>query len=69
MAAPSAPASAPMCDSMRFLLHSAGGAFGTGAGWENGRMEPTELRELLSSEGLRLLDSLPAFDQTADVVR
>ena len=32
-------------------------------------MEPTELRELLSSEGLRLLDSLPAFDQTADVVR
>jgi SAM-dependent methyltransferase len=32
-------------------------------------MDATELRELLSIEGLRLLDSLPEFDQTADVVR
>jgi hypothetical protein len=32
-------------------------------------MEATELRELLSTEGLRLLDSLPAFDASADVVR
>ena len=32
-------------------------------------MEPTELRELLSTDGLRLLDSLPPFDQSADVVR
>jgi THUMP domain-like len=32
-------------------------------------MEVSELRELLSSDGLRLLDSLPAFDSTADVVR
>jgi len=32
-------------------------------------MDTTELRELLSTDGLRLLDSLPAFDQTADVVR
>jgi hypothetical protein len=32
-------------------------------------MDATELRELLSIEGLRLLDSLPAFDQNADVVR
>jgi SAM-dependent methyltransferase len=32
-------------------------------------METTELRELLSTEGLRLLDSLPPFDQSADVVR
>jgi hypothetical protein len=32
-------------------------------------MEPIELRELLSIEGLRLLDSLPAFDAAADVVR
>jgi len=32
-------------------------------------MDTTELRELLSTDGLRLLNSLPAFDQTADVVR
>ncbi|GAB2465921.1 SAM-dependent methyltransferase [Conyzicola lurida] len=32
-------------------------------------MEATELRELLSTEGLRLLDSLPPFDQAADVVK
>jgi hypothetical protein len=32
-------------------------------------MEATELRELLSLEGLRLLDSLPPFDPSADVVR
>jgi SAM-dependent methyltransferase len=32
-------------------------------------MEATELRELLSIEGLRLLDSLPPFDQAADVVK
>jgi hypothetical protein len=32
-------------------------------------MDASELRELLSIEGLRLLDSLPPFDPTADVVR
>lgn len=32
-------------------------------------MDQTELRELFSIEGLRLLDSLPPFDSTADVVR
>jgi len=32
-------------------------------------MDSSELRELLSSEGLRLLDSLPQYDSTADVVR
>jgi hypothetical protein len=32
-------------------------------------MQVTELRELLSIEGLRLLDSLPPFDPNADVVR
>ncbi|MBF4574864.1 class I SAM-dependent methyltransferase [Frondihabitans sp. VKM Ac-2883] len=31
-------------------------------------MESSELRELLTPEGLRLLDSLPPFDQKADVV-
>lgn len=32
-------------------------------------MESSELRELLTPEGLRLLDSLPAWHQGADVVR
>jgi THUMP domain-like len=32
-------------------------------------MDQPELRELFSIEGLRLLDSLPPFDSTADVVR
>jgi THUMP domain-like len=32
-------------------------------------MDVAELRELLSSDGLRLLDSLPDYDSTADVVR
>ena len=32
-------------------------------------MEASELRELLTAEGLRLLTSLPAWDSTADVVR
>jgi THUMP domain-like len=32
-------------------------------------MDQAELRELFSTEGLRLLDSLPPFDSTADVVR
>ena len=32
-------------------------------------MDQLELRELFSIEGLRLLDSLPPFDSTADVVR
>jgi hypothetical protein len=32
-------------------------------------MDLVELRELFSTEGLRLLDSLPPFDSTADVVR
>jgi len=32
-------------------------------------MESAELRELLSLDGLRLLDSLPPFDPAADVVR
>jgi len=32
-------------------------------------MDAAELRELLSTEGLRLLDSLPAYSSTADVVR
>ena len=32
-------------------------------------MEQAELRELLSLDGLRLLDSLPPFDSSADVVR
>lgn len=32
-------------------------------------MEKSELVTLLSAEGLRLLDSLPAYDSTADVVR
>ncbi|MDH6179955.1 hypothetical protein M2152_000137 [Microbacteriaceae bacterium SG_E_30_P1] len=32
-------------------------------------MDATELRELLSLEGLRLLDSLPQWDSAADVVR
>lgn len=32
-------------------------------------MDATELRELLTTEGLGLLDSLPPFDSTADVVR
>ena len=32
-------------------------------------MDQAELRELFSAEGLRLLDSLPPFDSTADVVR
>jgi SAM-dependent methyltransferase len=31
-------------------------------------MEPSELRELLSVEGLRLLDELPSYESTADVV-
>ncbi|BDZ49124.1 hypothetical protein GCM10025867_13650 [Frondihabitans sucicola] len=31
-------------------------------------MQAKELRELLTPEGLRLLDSLPAFDQKADVL-
>jgi SAM-dependent methyltransferase len=32
-------------------------------------MEPAELRELLSAEGLRLLDSLPEYKSSSDVVR
>jgi hypothetical protein len=32
-------------------------------------MQVTELRELLSSDGLRLLDSLPPFEKAADVVK
>ena len=32
-------------------------------------MEPAELRELLSPEGLRLLDSLPTYESANDVVR
>jgi SAM-dependent methyltransferase len=32
-------------------------------------MEQSELRELFSSDGLRLLDALPAYESTADVVR
>lgn len=32
-------------------------------------MEHSELRELLTAEGLRLLDSLPPWDSAADVVR
>jgi THUMP domain-like len=32
-------------------------------------MEVAELRELLSGDGLRLLDSLPEYDSAADVVR
>ena len=32
-------------------------------------MDQAELRELFSTDGLRLLDSLPPFDSTADVVR
>src|SRR3982751_6126082 len=32
-------------------------------------MERSELHELLTPEGLRLLDSLPAWDSAADVVR
>jgi len=32
-------------------------------------MDQAELRELLSVEGLRLLDSLPRYESTADVVR
>jgi SAM-dependent methyltransferase len=32
-------------------------------------MEPAELREILSIDGLRLLDSLPAYESSADVVR
>ena len=32
-------------------------------------MDVTEFRELLSTEGLGLLDSLPAFDSKTDVVR
>lgn len=31
-------------------------------------MQKSELLELLSADGLRLLDSLPAFDSTADIV-
>ena len=34
-----------------------------------GRMDRTELQELLSSDGLRLLDSLPRYETTADVVK
>ena len=32
-------------------------------------MEPAELREVLSIDGMRLLDSLPAYESSADVVR
>jgi hypothetical protein len=32
-------------------------------------MDATELRELLTTEGLRLLDSLPPFESGADVLR
>lgn len=32
-------------------------------------MDSSELRELLSTDGLRLLDSLPPYDSAADVVR
>lgn len=32
-------------------------------------MEPSELREILSVDGLRLLDSVPAYESKADVVR
>ena len=32
-------------------------------------METLELMELLSPEGLRLLDSLPAYESTDDVVK
>lgn len=34
-----------------------------------GGMDPSELRVLLSSEGLRLLDEVPRYSSTADVVR
>ncbi len=34
-----------------------------------GRMDRTELQQLLSSDGLRLLDSLPRYETTADVVK
>jgi SAM-dependent methyltransferase len=36
---------------------------------EDGQMETSELLELLSPEGLRLLDSLPRYETTDDVVR
>jgi SAM-dependent methyltransferase len=32
-------------------------------------MQPAELRELLSVEGMRLLDSLPPYESTSDVVK
>jgi len=32
-------------------------------------MEPAELREILSIDGMRLLDSLPPYESSADVVR
>ena len=32
-------------------------------------MDASELRELLSVEGLRLLDDLPPYESAADVVR
>ena len=32
-------------------------------------METSELVELLSAEGLRLLDSLPRYESTTDVLR
>jgi len=38
-------------------------------GWNNGEMETSELLEVLSADGLRLLDSLGPYDPKADVVR
>ena len=38
-------------------------------GWKNGAMETSELLEVLSADGLRLLDSLGPYDPKADVVR
>ncbi len=37
--------------------------------WEDNQMDAAELREVLSLEGLRLLDALPPYESSADVVR
>src|SRR6185312_12875650 len=51
-----------------FIWDIAGGRRGV-QNRENGRMETRELVELLSADGLRLLDSLPQYTSATDVLR
>lgn len=57
------------CESARTTIRRGWHSINASASRYRCRMDHAELRELLSAEGLRLLDSLPRYETTADVVR